>query len=73
MIIEFGIIDLRDEIAEYERKYRPFPPRSGSVSKPVEPWRTVHPDAYWKRIGAIMRAGEGEFGKSAFLPRIATS
>jgi len=31
---EYQLVDLRDEIANYERKYRPFPPRSGSVSKP---------------------------------------
>ena len=28
------LVDLRDEIARYEREFRPFPPLSGSVSKP---------------------------------------
>ena len=28
------LVDLRDEIARYERAFRPFPPLSGSVSKP---------------------------------------
>jgi len=28
-------VDLRKEIAEFERKFRPFPPRSGSISKPL--------------------------------------
>ena len=32
--IEYQLVDLRDEIAAFEKENRPFPPRSGSVSKP---------------------------------------
>jgi hypothetical protein len=32
--LELMVIDRRTEIATYERQFRPFPPRSGSVSKP---------------------------------------
>lgn len=60
MIVDWGIVDLRDEIAEYEREHRPFPPRSGSVSKPKnEP----KPDSFYKRLAVEMRVGPGEIGK----------
>jgi len=35
--MRYQIVDLRDEIAQFEREHRPFPPRSGSVSKPLRP------------------------------------
>lgn len=44
----FETYSLREEIAEWERKHRPFPPRSGSVSKPWldrpdDPWLMMWP------------------------------
>jgi hypothetical protein len=53
LFVDWEVYDLRDEIAEYERKYRPFPPRSGSVSKPRnEP----KPDSEYLGIHVGMRA-----------------
>ena len=30
----YQLVDRRNEIAKFEREYRPFPPLAGSVSKP---------------------------------------
>jgi hypothetical protein len=32
--VYYELVDIRKEIADYARIHRPFPPRSGSVSKP---------------------------------------
>jgi len=39
--MRYVIVDLRTEFAEYERKFRPFPPCSGSVSKPIPRFHRV--------------------------------
>jgi hypothetical protein len=43
MLLRWELVDIRDEIAEYERKFRKWP-RSGSVSKPYSVW---YPLYYW--------------------------
>lgn len=35
MIFHECFVELGDLIGDYERKFRPFPPRGGSVSKPT--------------------------------------
>lgn len=44
MGLEYQMVDRRDDIARYEREQRPFPPRSGSVSKPR---RSTEPENDW--------------------------
>jgi len=51
------LVDLRDEIARYEREFRPFPPRSGSVSKPHQSTEPEMESGY-KHL-KLARAGEG--------------
>lgn len=38
-IFPYRVVDLRDEIAKFEKENRPFPPKSGSVSKPYSDYR----------------------------------
>jgi hypothetical protein len=42
--LEYQVVDRRKEIAEYENRFRPFPPRKGSVSKPRP---SIEPELQW--------------------------
>ena len=54
--IRLQAVDLRDEIAKYERENRPFPPGSGSVSKPKP---STEPETDWVHVKFAF-AGEGK-------------
>ena len=55
MELQLQLVDLRDEIERYERENRPFPPRSGSVSKPR---RSTEPEEQFCHAKLAYR-GEG--------------
>ena len=56
MALQFQAVDLRDEIAKYEMENRPFPPRSGSVSKPRP---STEPETDWVH-GKLAKIGAGK-------------
>ena len=60
--MHYEVVDIRKEIAEYERLHRPFPPRSGSVSKPYPKWHGhwAHGTMFWSLEDKAKLAEEAE-------------
>jgi hypothetical protein len=45
---EYQLVDRRNEIKEWEKQHRPFPPRSGSVSKGKKSLEPEPEDSFWQ-------------------------
>jgi hypothetical protein len=55
---EYQLVDRRNEIKEWEKQNRPFPPRSGSVSKGKKSLEPEPENSFWQAKYALPGTGK---------------